>query len=361
MSRVEACDVLVAGAGPAGCCAAQRAAAAGARVILVEKRRQIGLPVQCAEFVPWQLGQHVPIPGGCIAQDIEAMRTVLPDGRAVVKASRGYVLERALMDKHLAVLAHRAGAELWVGWKAAERDGDVVLLRRGQREARVRPRIIVGADGPASTVARWVGMPQEHFVHGAEVEVVLPTPRPAAEIYFHPAYAGGYGWLFPKGETANVGVAVNVGMGGRPGEALAHLLDSLDLQAASVVGRLGGAVPTGGPVARLRAGNVLLVGDAAGLAHPVTGGGIAPAVLSGQMAGEAAARAVTGGDLSALDGYAAAWQEAMGGPMRQAVANRRYLDAHWSQDPAALSAAVAETWIAFSAYGRPKPGAGANG
>ena len=62
---------------------------------------------------------------------------------------------------------------------------------------------------------------------------------------------------------------------------------------------------------------------------PVTGGGIAPAVLSGQMAGEAAARAAAGGDLSALDGYAAGWQEAMGGPMRQAVANRRYLDAHW--------------------------------
>ena len=46
--------------------------------------------------------------------------------------------------------------------------------------------------------------------------------------------------------------------------------------------------------------------------------------------------------------------EAMGGPMRRALANRRYLDAHWSQDPAALSAVVAETWIAFPAYGRPK-------
>jgi flavin-dependent dehydrogenase len=67
MSRAEECDVLVIGAGPAGCCAAERAAAAGARVLLVDKRRQIGLPVQCAEFVPWQLGQHVPIPGRCIA------------------------------------------------------------------------------------------------------------------------------------------------------------------------------------------------------------------------------------------------------------------------------------------------------
>ncbi len=355
MSRAEAVDVLVVGAGPAGCCAAQRAAAAGARVLLAEKRRQIGLPVQCAEFVPWQLGQHVPIPRQCIAQDVDGMRTFLPDGRAVLKASRGHVLERALLDKHLAALAHLAGAEVRVGWKAAEREGDEVLLRRGNREARVRARVIVGADGPTSTVARWVGLPQGAFVHGAEVEVVLRQARPAAEIYFHPAYVGGYGWLFPKGETANVGVAVNVGMGGRPGEALAHLLDGLGLSTAAVVGRLGGVVPSGGPVPQLRAGNVLLVGDAAGLAHPVTGGGIAPAVLSGQMAGEAAARAAAGGDLSALDAYPAAWHEAMGGPMRQALTNRRYLDAHWSQDVAALSAAVAETWIAFPAYGRPKP------
>jgi digeranylgeranylglycerophospholipid reductase len=354
VSRAEACDVLVVGAGPAGCCTAERAAAAGARVLLVEKRRQIGLPVQCAEFVPWQLGEHVPIPRRCIAQDIDGMRTFLPDGRAVLKTSRGYVLERSLLDKHLAVLAHLAGAELWVGWKAAERDGDDVLLRRGQSEARVRARVIVGADGPRSTVARWLGLAQGDFVHGAEVELVLRQPRPAGEIYFHPAYAGGYGWLFPKGETANVGVAVSTRMGARPGEALAHLLDHLGLSSASAVGRLGGLVPTGGPVAQLRVGNVLLVGDAGGLAHPVTGGGIAPAVLSGQMAGEAAARAVLRGDLSALDAYPAGWHQAMGGPMRQALANRRYLDARWSCDPAALSAVVAETWIAFPAYGRPK-------
>ena len=64
----ESVDVLVVGAGPAGSCAARAAAQGGARVLLVEKRRQVGLPVQCAEFVPRQLGQQVPIPERCIAQ-----------------------------------------------------------------------------------------------------------------------------------------------------------------------------------------------------------------------------------------------------------------------------------------------------
>jgi flavin-dependent dehydrogenase len=108
-------------------------------------------------------------------------------------------------------------------------------------------------------------------------------------------------------------------------------------------------------VACLRDGNVLLVGDAAGLAHPITGGGIAPAVISGQLAGQAVAQAIAGRNLAALDRYPQEWEATMGAPQRQALANRRYLDAHWSDDPVALSAAVAETWIAFPAYGWRKP------
>jgi digeranylgeranylglycerophospholipid reductase len=350
----ESFDVLVVGAGPAGSSAARAAALAGARVVVVERRAQVGLPVQCAEFVPWQLAHQAPIPARCIAQRIEQMRTVLPDGSVIDKAAAGMVLDRALWDKHLAVLAHQAGAELRTGWTAAEYDGDAVVIRHGPREARIRAPVIVGADGPHSTVARWVGQAQSEFVHGVEVEIVLPGPRERTEIYFDPLYRGGYGWLFPKGETANVGVAVNAQMGGQAGPALEHLLERLGLSRAAVVGTLGGAAPVGGPVARLQAGPILLVGDAAGLAHPITGGGIAPAVISGQMAGRAAALAVAGQGAAALEWYAQEWQATMGAAMGQAVANRRYLNARWSDDPAVLSELVRETWIAFAAYGRRK-------
>ncbi|MBN1658797.1 MAG: NAD(P)/FAD-dependent oxidoreductase [Anaerolineae bacterium] len=354
MSDVEFFDVVVVGAGPAGCCAARQAALGGVRVLLVERRRQIGLPVQCAEFVPWQLAQAVPIPAACIAQEIQHMRTTLPNGERVDRPFRGYVLERALFDRHLAVLAHRAGAELRVGWRAVEWDGHEVLLRRGRREAGVRAQVVVGADGPYSTVGGWVGQRQSHFVHAAQVEVVLPAPRACTEVYFDPGYPGGYGWLFPKGDTANVGVAVNLEMGGRPGDALACLLDRLGFSAADAAGRSGGAIPTGGTVACVQVGQVLLAGDAAGLTHPVTGGGIAPAVLSGQTAGEAAARAVKGEGAAGLASHAREWLDTRAAPMRQALANRQYLDGRWTADGEALSAAVAETWIAFRAYGRPK-------
>ncbi|MBU0703534.1 MAG: FAD-dependent monooxygenase, partial [Chloroflexi bacterium] len=120
----------------------------------------------------------------------------------------------------------------------------------------------------------------------------------------------------------------------------------------AILGRTGGPVPSGGTVARLRVGNVLLVGDAAGHTHPVTGAGIFAAIVSGTLAGEAAAKAVKSNDFALLDEYEREWAAFMGGPLRHALSKRRYLDEHWSDDAASLSGVVRETWVAFKEYGR---------
>ena len=74
---MECCDVLIVGLGPAGGAAALAAATAGLRVLAVERRRNIGYPVQCAEYVPLSLGKVVQQTGAEI-QKVTAMRTVLP-------------------------------------------------------------------------------------------------------------------------------------------------------------------------------------------------------------------------------------------------------------------------------------------
>ncbi|MBC7228074.1 MAG: NAD(P)/FAD-dependent oxidoreductase [Thermoflexales bacterium] len=353
-------DLLVVGAGPAGCTAARVAAEQGLQVLVVERRATVGLPVQCAEYVPAQIVAYVPLPEGCIAQPIRALRTHLSTGETVETPAPGYVLHRALFDKTLAVAARRAGAEIWTSARAVERTPRGVLVRRGSDLEEVVPRILIGADGPLSTVGRWVGQVNADLIDALQVEVVLPPSlaedggRECTHICFDPVYRGGYGWLFPKGETANVGVGVNRKMGGDPSHALAHLLDRLHIRPGDILGRTGGPVPSGGPVAHIRVGEVLLVGDAAGHTHPVTGAGIFAAIVGGTLAGQAAARAVRTGDLRALEEYEREWDAFMGGPLRHALKKRRYLDAHWSDDPIALSAAVRRTWIAFREYGRPE-------
>jgi flavin-dependent dehydrogenase len=231
----------------------------------------------------------------------------------------------------------------------------------------VGARVIAGADGPRSTVGRWVGQENAALLDAQQVEVVLPSPRASTEVYFHPFYRGGYGWLFPKGDTANVGVGVSRRLGGDPGEALDHLLDRLEIRPHAIVGRTGGLVPSGGEVGCLRSGNVLLVGDAAGHTHPITGAGVAAAVIGGTLAGQAISQGLAprakaesgipqlaGASVleAALDGYEQAWASFMRGPLRHALQKREHLDRCWTDDCEQLSACLRETWIAFKAYGR---------
>jgi geranylgeranyl reductase family protein len=348
----EQVDVLVVGAGPAGSTAARAAAAGGANVLIVERRRRVGVPVQCAEYVPAQIVRYAPLPERCIAQRIEALRTYLPDGEMVETSARGYVIDRAALDRALAVAACRAGARIWTQARATGRTAQGILVQRGGETIEVRCRVLIGADGPGSIVGEWVGRVNAAYIDALQVEVVLPAPRPCTEVYFDPLYSGGYGWLFPKGDTANVGVGVNQEMGADPYAALSFLLDRLELDEGAILGRTGGRVPSGGLVGELVAGNVLLAGDAAGQTHPITGAGVANAVIGGTFAGEAAARAVRADDLGLLQGYEDAWA-AMRGPLRHALSKRQHLDRHWTDDPARLAALLRETWIAFKAYGRP--------
>ena len=350
MARVV--DVLVVGAGPAGSTAARVAAESGASVLLVERRSRIGLPVKCAEYVPAQIVQYASLPKQCIAQRIRTMLTFLPDGECVETPAGGYVLDRALFDKAQAVAAYRAGAQVWTSTRAVEMDHQSVLLRRGRETVEIESQVVIGADGPRSTVGRWLGYENASYIDALQVEVVLQAPRASTEVHFEPAYVGGYGWLFPKGDTANVGVGVSRHMGGDPQAALEHLLDRLEIAPGAIVGRTGGAVPSSGEVERLRASGVLLVGDAAGHTHPITGAGIASAVVGGTLAGQTAAQAISSDDLGSLANYETEWASFMRGPLRHALERRRHLDGHWTSDPARLSAVLRETWVAFPAYRR---------
>ncbi|HCA27557.1 MAG TPA: geranylgeranyl reductase, partial [Betaproteobacteria bacterium] len=102
-------DVLVAGIGPAGACAAWAAASAGLKVIAVERKRRVGEPVQCAELIPRALVRWAQ---GAVVQPLPAMETMLPSGRAYTAAMESLMIDRAVFDQRLAARAEAAGAAL---------------------------------------------------------------------------------------------------------------------------------------------------------------------------------------------------------------------------------------------------------
>ena len=234
------CDVLVIGAGPAGCVAAMTAAREGADVIILERKKVVGQPVQCAEHIPHQVVREFNIDDSIIAQEVRAMRTHLPDGEIVETPMGGVICHRDRFDLFLAKLAETAGARLFTGTSASSlidgvvttaaagssRDG-VVTTAAADSSSQIRAKVIVGADGPASRIREWLGLAKNRFVQAKQHQLTLSKNIDTTEIYFRKGIPGGYGWLFPKGRTANVGVGVDPGLGVTAGQALDELTAEL--------------------------------------------------------------------------------------------------------------------------------------
>jgi digeranylgeranylglycerophospholipid reductase len=346
---VETVDVLVVGLGPAGARAAAAAAASGARVVAVDRKREAGLPVQCAEFVPSLIGVEIEDLASCVRQRITAMDTFVEDGaRERTAPFPGQMLDRAQFDARLVAEADRAGAQcrFATAVRAIEGDG-TVRLSDGTRLA---PRVLIGADGPRSAVGRAIGQENRALVETRQITVPLLASHEATDIFLSASIPGGYGWLFPKGDRAHLGAGVSPER--KP--ALKAIVAALHarLAAEGRVGReilamTGGAIPVGGaldPRGRLGCVPVLLAGDAAGLANPVTGAGIAAAVLSGSLAGEAAGLFFEG-HASALDDYAEELDATFGPALARALHRREELLCA-TPTPAELR----RGWIAYPEY-----------
>jgi len=313
-------DVLVIGAGPAGSTAAKHAAMGGASVLLIDKKSEIGAPKRCAEGVSVGGLESLGIEPNprWITKKLDGVRLVSPNGTDVWLTSdkvelpeAGYILERKVFDKHMAMDAARAGSEIMVktlatGMEKTD-DGYLVSAECMGREFEIKARIVIAADGPESRVARWAGLntatrPKD-MESAAQFEMVgvEMEDNNCIEFYFGSVAPGGYAWIFPKGDDiANVGLGVLSTETDK--SAYEHLLEFVEScpatrNAQPVELNIGGD-PVGGMPKELVADSLMVVGDAAGQVNPLTGGGIISGMTGGMLAGRVAAAAVSEGDVS---------------------------------------------------------------
>jgi geranylgeranyl reductase family protein len=305
-------DVVVVGAGPAGSIAALVLAQSGARVALADKAA-FPRDKACGDLVGPRgvqiladLGLRVPDAGqgsDLLAVGPSGRRSRLPAFTGSSYPGHGIIVPRLVLDHALREAAVAAGAvpvraritgvETGQGGRV-----DAVVSSDGQRLA---GEVIIAADGALSPVARMAGMlNSQAALWGFAIRAYLPAAVPLPLLVLLDASPWriypGYGWLFPGADgQANVGIGVGLGHDRRQAPLrgdLARLVALLgrhgdlspDAQPGPVMGgwlRMGG---TGAPPA---AGNVLLVGDAAGLINPLQGEGIGPAMVSARLAAEA--------------------------------------------------------------------------
>jgi geranylgeranyl reductase family protein len=331
-------DALVVGAGPGGASAAAHLARAGLRVALIDQH-VFPRDKVCGDFVgPVAL---VELQRLGVAENPAYRQTNLIysasvhlDGKKLINSlipeipglpAHGRVVPRVELDAWIVDAARAAGAQLYEGWRvkgyAADSDGVAVQAEyRGQRRV-WRGRVLIGADGSSSLVAR-----QMHGRAPSDRDRIIAVrayyedvsgPSDQADLYFSSTSFPGYYWLFPTGETsANVGIGMLLETLPTASEHLPGLLEQLieqdpafgeRLAHARRVGKVSGwTLSTYNPSSPLVAERVLLVGDAAGLINPLNGEGIQYALLSGRWAAEAVMEVAARDDFSqaALKAYA---------------------------------------------------------
>jgi len=350
----RAVDVLVVGLGPAGSRAAAEAAGAGRSVLAIDRRKRAGHPVQCAEYVPAMLGQELGSLAPLTRQRIGTMITFVEDDAPDLTGNfPGLMIERAEFDRTLVARATATGAECRFGvhLKAFTEQG-VAHLSNGQS---ISAGVVIGADGPRSRVGGGIGHVNRELVETRQITVPLLSPHNATDIFLSADIAGGYGWLFPKDTVANLGVGVVPKARARLKPLLNRLHGTLAGEGrvgCETLGLTGGPIPVGGmvePTGHLGGVPVLLAGDAAGLTNPVTGAGIASAVISGQMAGRAAADWLDGNGV-ALDDYSCELAALFTGTLGRAIRRRREILASYETGNGPTPAVLRQGWIAYPQF-----------
>jgi flavin-dependent dehydrogenase len=289
-----------------------------------------------------------------VRQPIDAMVTFVEDDTPDIKEHfPGYMLDRAAFDAALVCAAERAGARcaFGAGVRSVRPDGRVELADGRTLIAKV----VVGADGPRSIAGRAIGQSNRQLVETRQFTVSLQRSYQATDIFLSADIPGGYGWLFPKGDVANLGAGVDPAHKARLKNIVAALHASLvedGRVGAEILEMTGGAIPVGGmlrPWGVLGSTLVLLAGDAAGLANPVTGAGIAAAVQSGRLAGEAAASHVFGTATAGPD-YEEEIESVFKAALDRALHRRAELATIADSGVLPDKAALRRGWIAYPQY-----------
>jgi len=350
----EAPDIVVVGLGPAGSRAAATAASAGCSVVAIERRAEAGCPVQCAEFVPSMIERDVPDTRAVAQQTIARMLTFTEPGRCDETPNfQGFMIDRGAFDRMLAGQAADAGAECRYGTSVITIDADGTVHTSDGRA--LRPRVLIGCDGPHSRVGAAIGRTNRELVDTRQVSAPLVVPHDATDIFLSAAYRGGYGWLFPKGAVANIGIGVIMKDRQRLKPMLAELFSRLSASrriGTRAFALTGGAIPVGGrlrSIGRLGATQVLLAGDAVGLTNPVTGAGIASAVQSGTLSGQAAVD-ILGGRGNAFGDYEEELGDIFDSALSRALRRRRQVLERYGDGRRPDARALAEGWISSPSY-----------
>jgi geranylgeranyl reductase family protein len=355
-------DVLIVGLGPAGATVLSKLAqlvGSEYSILGVDHRQKPGFPVQCGEFMPSPeemaiLMPNVPHPleffkfeNKFISNSTDKVSFFSPNGKMIQTPFEGCTLHRGNWNDYLIKSGIRNGAEVWTSACAEGHTNKkvVIVSRKDSSNVEIKPKIIVGADGVNSKIAKWTGIfekrsenhyviVKQHVMSNIKNDLYDSTD---VQMFFGEKYApGAYSWIIPKDDnTANVGAGVrvpNLRNNMNVSKALSNIINlhpvsSQTLQGAKIEETIAGVVPVGLPFRKTvdLTKKVILVGDAACQVVSSVGAGIPTSMVAGTLAATTIANYLSG--IGSLDQYQIEWQKQMLSMFKSAYKLRRFFDA----------------------------------
>ncbi len=336
-------DVIVIGAGPAGCFTAMQIVPFGFKVLIIEEHQEIGWPVQCAGLISPRTMELAGVDKSVLINHLTGFRVFSPLSASLdVESSSALALaiNRTAFDQELAAKAENAGAVLLRGLRVdgierISRGYRLTAAGKNKRNVTLDTKLLIGADGANSKVAKWLQLNHNNpkaVMYAADAELKCANTGLINIFLGQNLAPGWFGWIIPlDAKTCRVGTGFALV---QPQCSPQHYFQQLvnnypqifkDLK---IIRYTGGTVPLG-LMPKIYSSHAMLVGDAACQTKPISGGGIYMGLRGAQICGQIAVEALSEGNLSEtkMSRYQKLWKKEMGKELIRAMTYREsFLD-----------------------------------
>lgn len=342
-------DVIVIGGGPAGAIAAIKLGKKH-RILILEKTNPSQIK-HSGEYIPKLLLLKEPIGKKAIIQEVEGLITYLSDDRENFVKAPGYIIDRKIYNGELVESARELGCEIKLETRATIVDGHVIA-HQNRSELNFNASIYIGADGSYSHLRRKLMTQDQHYVVTLVRELSLTKELKYSYVYFHPLIFGGYAWLFPMGKKASCGVGIDITRARSLKQAWQVGYEKFKkaglVQSSSILNEYYNIIYTGGPNKKCVYKNIILVGDAAGQVHPITGAGIGQAVICSQILAEKCLNVLRDNNLNYLEDYEKEWRALYEKELWRGLLHRQEMIKDWNKEP--FDKIIQNNWVTFDEY-----------